>query len=406
MESEQSAKDFETVEAIELSENDRERQGRLVEVAVTDAELTALDALGPESSEVQQWLAENGITEHDTIVANGKAYTARAEDFLTRDAAATEALAVASAKSLLELENRMDDRTAELAEHEPRVSREEAEKIGEEAVEDAEIVKDPSAVDGSESREVQDALSPSEYRYTELVHGALDGFSSEAGERAERMNQSVGHFERFSELVNHLETEANESLRLRHAYETRPDKAPADLIALYEARQNTLYGMKTAFKNIVDGAGYLDDFDKSISALEGIFEDKTHELEQIDASYKAATDSETVPVVGITSDEFKHDVEEIKSTESAAKSALKTVESAYVETVSRELDEAIRILEESLRRVQAGEPYAEGFDRVASILAEAAATVRQQCDFDQLADDAKKYVAAVSALVIKTQYHS
>lgn len=136
---------------------DNETKGRRISVEAAADELRRLDDLGPDSDEVKKWLADNGITENDQIVANGNVYVANSKDFLTRDVAATEEWA-ASARSIVDIEGAIDQHTAEIAEEEPRVSAELAEEYGE-ATLDAAGVEEPVTENEPISASMQDIMS-------------------------------------------------------------------------------------------------------------------------------------------------------------------------------------------------------------------------------------------------------
>lgn len=213
---------------------------RSISVEESADELRRLDDLGPDSEEVKQWMAKHGITENDQIIANGNVYVASAHDFLTRDVAATNEWA-ASARNIVgepaapassestsvevspeveAIEDGMDARTAEIIEEEPRVSREEAEKIGEEVVEDSGVVANPADADlvapEVEEAPVADiapeAVSPiveadaddEAARNTDIARSIIRSYemqiSNEAAEISTALARSEGRLEEFAML--------------------------------------------------------------------------------------------------------------------------------------------------------------------------------------------------------------
>ncbi|HBO64792.1 TPA: hypothetical protein DD425_02425 [Candidatus Saccharibacteria bacterium] len=138
---------------------EHESVGRDVVLSISDEELRIYDQLGPEDSTVKKWLAENGIGKNDRIVVNNTVYIAKPGDFLTRDLAATQERTLAAARTIVDLEAAVDKHTDAIAEHEPGISEELADDVGEVALDAAEVEEPDSEITGPlKANELQQSI--------------------------------------------------------------------------------------------------------------------------------------------------------------------------------------------------------------------------------------------------------
>lgn len=259
----------------EMMNGEQANDGRDVVVEASADEIKALDALGPDSDEVKDWLAKNSINENDRIIANGNVYTAKPDDFLTRDVAATQAWAVNAARSMVDgIESRIDQHSAEIGEEESRIDTDFAKEAGE-VVLDVVEVNEPIP-------EEAEATAEEHEEHTEKLRYAINT----AINHIESEGQAVG-LGRRTIVENIRSSVAQLSSSLRH-YEDYPTASMRTIL------QNTVQGLY----GVVGAAGRYS---------EGSVTDA---LKSLDAVEQALNDSQGVE--GVAAESFQQELGDVE----------------------------------------------------------------------------------------------
>jgi hypothetical protein len=280
------------------------------------------------------------------------------------------------------------------------------EDLGEEAVEA--VVEEPdkeTPVAFGARQELEQTPVVSAEGPQEVLNGSKGRLVDAAGERTEKMKKPVEAFSLFASRVGNIEDEAREMQRLKDAYLGRQDKGPADLIAVYTDRLNTIHGLRDSFKNIIEGADGVMAFDEQTQRLDTLLAETTTELHTLDAPYQevvGTTDQAGMNVEDKEASAIVSAIAELSVPRVEAQEARKRVEAAYQEVIMRKLGDATDVLKTALRQAQAGQGSVEGFDTVSRLLLE----VKQDLIPYRLGDmlDAPRlYLDKVSALVRRTE---
>lgn len=172
--------------------NETNEPKKPVEIELTDAQLEHLYLDGsPEDAEVQEWLNAHGITPGERVIVkkeDGTEIIAETDEnnfFVTNREASVEHSAE-RARSILALEDTIDEHSVELAEAEPRLTREEEEEIGEVAL---------GATGVAEPYESSEMPAPSQQElYPDEIESLLNraiGFLETEGQALDKVDQTV-----------------------------------------------------------------------------------------------------------------------------------------------------------------------------------------------------------------------